>query len=350
MEQELKESKYAYVWLMMGVDCERVYMPCLLASIYSVQRSNTKADCVVMVTSDVNQEVRARIGMLTSKIVEVKELAYPVKPLRTERQQRMYEEWINRSFTKYQCLSLVQYKKVILLDADVIMVRNCDYLFDLRAPAGTFFNLWAYPRGKIRNHYLVRRCEPTTGDIITSTMISNALRDNGFCVIATTLLLEPNQKDLDDLCGMLESMKPFGFSNFSGTDEQAISYFYSVYKNGPKKNWTMIDQSANTIPRAKFEDFNQPGRKPLEIIHYMARPKPQHMKRAEYLDLEIFYQIVSEMYDKVERFSNCKQALEDLGYDPAEVNQEPKLLCFICEKILKTDDKFHRVLDCPTLV
>lgn len=38
--------------------------------------------------------------------------------------------------------NLTDYEKVLFVDADKIVLSNCDSLFDLRAPAGTFSSPW----------------------------------------------------------------------------------------------------------------------------------------------------------------------------------------------------------------
>lgn len=45
-------------------------------------------------------------------------------------------DWIDTSFTKFHCFKLINYKKIIMLDCDLLCLKNCDCLFNLPSPAG----------------------------------------------------------------------------------------------------------------------------------------------------------------------------------------------------------------------
>ena len=47
----------------------------------------------------------------------------------------MYD-WIDSAFTKFHCFSLKHYKKIIMLDCDLLCLKNCDFLFKLPFPTG----------------------------------------------------------------------------------------------------------------------------------------------------------------------------------------------------------------------
>lgn len=48
----------------------------------------------------------------------------------------MYDPWIHWSLTKLQMLRLVGYKSVLFLDADTLVLRSPDELFEVPPPAG----------------------------------------------------------------------------------------------------------------------------------------------------------------------------------------------------------------------
>src|SRR4051812_7271047 len=52
-----------------------------------------------------------------------------------------YEKWMQVAFTKFHAIRLVQFDRVLFLDADMIVRRNSDHLFKLNAPAGIFSSL-----------------------------------------------------------------------------------------------------------------------------------------------------------------------------------------------------------------
>ena len=63
--------------------------------------------------------------------------------MRGKKRQQLYSQTFTSTiFTKWNCLTLAEYDKIVCVDADVAFQTNADDLFDLPAPAGTFDNPW----------------------------------------------------------------------------------------------------------------------------------------------------------------------------------------------------------------
>jgi len=215
-------AKNAYVMLMFGGDS---YLEGIKTLAYSLIKTGTKNDIICMVTHDVSQNARNKMKKLGIKVIEVPYLKFKSKPLKSQKQADRYP-WMNVSYTKLNCLNLTQYKKILFLDADMIVMKNIDHLFKRHAPASQFVDKKIFKDKK--NNF---------GKFVTQNNIKKLLNTRQFVADASLLLLEPNKKHFEDYKKMMKTMEPFGFKAISGYDEQSICYFMSLYKKGPKKKW-----------------------------------------------------------------------------------------------------------------
>ncbi|KAG5452300.1 Glycogenin-1 [Clonorchis sinensis] len=92
----------------------------------SLRQTNTVKEITVMVTKGVTEAYRHLLRDAFDNVIEVQEIENP---------DRSYVERFGRSellitFTKIRCWSLVQFEKCVYLDADTIVLHNCDELFE----------------------------------------------------------------------------------------------------------------------------------------------------------------------------------------------------------------------------
>lgn len=127
MMQFAETSPFAYVTYLATVD----YLLGLEALLTSIFRTNTSHPVVVLVTSATIAAAElhfpkwaARCGHNISRIVitEVEHIHGPNKGLK-------YKRYVH-NWTKLR-IFLLPYKKVIFLDADLVVLHNLDHLFDL---------------------------------------------------------------------------------------------------------------------------------------------------------------------------------------------------------------------------
>jgi hypothetical protein len=179
-----------------------------------------------MVTEDVGEEGKAQLATVFDRVIDIDYLSTRARKLRTQKQQEKYHEWVDagdflHSFihffyfpacTKWNCLKLVEYEKVLLVDADKIVLSNCDEIFQLPAPAGTFSSPWAKPFAKgvhgIHNPYRKDPRRPAVldnllehGDQVALELTSIGLDGTpgprgqwqpSFVLIGTFVLLQPD--------------------------------------------------------------------------------------------------------------------------------------------------------------
>jgi hypothetical protein len=120
---------YAYVCIVMLGD---LYISAAIVLAQSLINSGSKADRVVLVTPDVTEEGKKILQMYFNK-VKVVDYVH-VNNWRVKKQpQRKYLDLV---FTKFHVFNLVEYKKIILIDADALVLKHPDHLFSLETPAG----------------------------------------------------------------------------------------------------------------------------------------------------------------------------------------------------------------------
>ncbi len=275
--ENIKREKFAYVWLLMKGDS---YLPGIFTSVWSVKRTNPKANTVVMVTPDVSKEAREIISLVADYITEVAYIYHKSKPLRTERQQEIYNTWIESSYTKWQCLRL-NFDKILFLDADTAILDNIDHLFNMQTPAGhvSFYNQKsALKKNGLNNWYLEGNTlgkdgYPIHNSNLTQSQIKKSLEQNGTIPSATSILLSPTLEDYNNYRKMLNENEVFGTDTvINGVDEQSIAYYYSLWNKGPQTVWKNIHQRYNP---AGFwtENFIYENDFPI-VLHWYSDEKP----------------------------------------------------------------------------
>jgi alpha-N-acetylglucosamine transferase len=123
--------KYAYVTLIMLGDS---YIAGAIVLAYSIRNCGSMADLVVLVTPDVSDEGKQILGMYFTHVVEISYVT--VQNWRTKKQR--HRKYLELVFTKFHIFDLVQYEKILLIDADALVLKYPDHLFTLEAPAGCF--------------------------------------------------------------------------------------------------------------------------------------------------------------------------------------------------------------------
>lgn len=129
--KETGKCKYAYVTLVMLGD---LYIAGAIVLAHSIRKCGSKVDLVVLVTPDVSEEGKRVLGMYYTHVIEIDYVNVP--NWRTRKQP--HRKYLELVFTKFHIFNLTQYEKVLLIDADALVLKFPDHLFTLNAPAGCF--------------------------------------------------------------------------------------------------------------------------------------------------------------------------------------------------------------------
>ncbi len=286
------------VLLMIG----KAYAPGALVVAHSLRLMRTRHDLVCLVTADVPAETRAQLSLVYDRVVEVPYIEHKALPLASRKQAESYRGWFERSFTKWNCLTLTDYDRVILVDADVVFVANVDDLFDLRAPAACYSLPWAEPwqkKGGIPNPYLQSlqssqgsrdAADIPHGARIPAAVVMAALHENTYVGGGFLVLLEPSRETFDRFLAVIREHDVYGadYETTSAADESAIAETYA--RAGV--DWTHIHQRYAAIPWKK-----EWVSRDIRGYHYLGR-KPWDQDPDEWADLADWWRVADRLAAK----------------------------------------------------
>ena len=291
-------SKNAFCVLLMMGDA---YLPGAIATGASISAVESAADSVCMCTPDVSAEALEKLRAVYTDVVVIDYIDHKTRRLVSAKQRDYYDSWINRSFTKWRCLGLTQYRRVILLDADLILLKNCDELFDLPAPAACYSNPWARPfvPNGMENPY-THGHDLAHGAIVPAATIMRAIARPTFVGGGFIVALEPSARALQDYIDFVKENDVYGaqHKSISTSDEVSIAEFYA--RRGIA--WHNIHQNYAAIPWKKAWSGASPNQ-PIKAYHYFGM-KPWETE-PKFPDQQLWWDAYNRGLKKIE--SNNKK-------------------------------------------
>ena len=233
---------YAYVTLVMLGDR---YISGAIVLAHTIKSLNTQADLVVMVTPDVSEEGKHILSLFFDKVIDVDYVT--VKNWRSVKQ--VHRKYLELVFTKFHLFNLTEYKKVLLIDADALVLKYPDHLFTLNAPAGCFLedkdlfisydkagNYILPPDGKIK--WYQKYCDCCShGKKVPSDMtnrVSTDFKNSG--IGGGLILLEPKKGEFESILEDIQhgKIKYLLENKFVWPEQQYLTLRYSG-------KWTSIN-------------------------------------------------------------------------------------------------------------
>lgn len=287
-------SEYAYVCMIFGGD---KYVPGAIALSESIIQTKSTYDRVCLYTQDTSHSEVNKLRKLFTHVILVDEISVSTIPMKSEKQSNIYN-WINKSFTKWNCLRLTQYTKILFCDCDFVFIENCDELFELKTPSATFSSPWAdyYQKNQyngIKHPYLFNNQEPKHGDLIQSNSVLSAL-DESFVCYGSLVLLRPSINHFGLFQRWIVRSQPYGHCGISGFDEQSLAEFYIVEIN---KKWHNIHQKYNYCPRK--QNWLPPNVSP-KALHYIGSNPWEH-PRDKWDDTQPWWNFYDSALQKIEK-------------------------------------------------
>lgn len=203
-------SPYAYVAVLYGNN--EYFLGALMLG-YCLSKIESKYDIVLLVTSDVpNHQIE-----ILRKYYDVIKVPY----IRIDDENFAENNSIFRDvFTKFNVFTLVQYKKILLMDLDMFVLKNMDHLFELNAPAARL-RMSGLKTGEL--------CPPDFIKLVKNESTGFDEVQGG--VNAGLMLLEPSLGELEAI--MQELRKPLPYKVHE-PEQDYLSYRY-------RGKWTDID-------------------------------------------------------------------------------------------------------------
>lgn len=259
---------YAYVTILYG---NNIYLTGALVLGYSLKKTKTNHDIIILVTPDVSEEYKEYLKKFY-KIIDINYIKLNDNLFEKERFKDV--------FTKLECLKLIQYDKIILLDLDMIIVKNIDKLFKLSPPAAV-----------LKHNYV------PYGQKISSKMICN---NNKLIntINAGLMLLEPNINEYENIKKDINNT----MIKYKFPEQEYLSLRYC-------NKWTSITFNYNyqfgltgRIKKHKYK-IND-----IYVIHYSNSFKPwnffikkiDNIEEKQFIEEHInYYNLWKSIYDKI---------------------------------------------------
>jgi glycogenin glucosyltransferase len=255
------------------------FLPGALMLAHALRKQEVSADIVCMITPEITPSARQALKLLFDFVVEVPTLYVPHKR-RQERQDRPY--W----YTRFNALRLgpdgdlgFQYRKLVLLDADVLPLKNFERLFAVDTPAAIpnenknlFFDFSREEqRQQLERWSWHETYDPICphGAPIPKAITDRVLEDpENMGVNGSLLVIEPSLTEYHAILADLErpDVRELVSDRFNWPDMQYITMRWSG-------RWHTVD--------IKYSGFNgYPNLRVLNGTHF-AGVKPWYFKRDE---------------------------------------------------------------------
>lgn len=203
---------------------------------WSLKKVGSQYPLIVMCSDRVSQEV---CECLEQKNITVFRLADHIVINDVVNQGKRNSNW-TFSFDKLYTWTLSQYDKVVFIDSDMQVIRNIDYLFD-------------YPH--------------------MSAVRADEFNEPGLDKLNSGLMvIEPNKKEFDGLCEVLESgrvqLEHMG-------DQDIIRAYYEDW--GSHKELTLPSGLNVLYSEVSHGVIHKKDVEPVSVIHYIGERKPWMM-------------------------------------------------------------------------
>ncbi|XP_043460867.1 muscle M-line assembly protein unc-89 isoform X4 [Leptopilina heterotoma] len=196
---------------------------------HSLKRAGTSHDLVALITPGVTNVMREKLAAVFSLVQEVN-----ILDSKDESNLRLLARpELGITFTKLHCWKLTQYEKCVFVDADALVIRNCDELFERE-------ELSAAP-------------------------------DVGWpdCFNSGVFVFKPSQQTYDSLINFATSQ-----GSFDGGDQGLLNMFFSDWSHKDiAKHLPFIYNMCSTATYSYLPAFKQFGNE-VRIIHFIGSTKP----------------------------------------------------------------------------
>lgn len=118
-------EKYTYATFITG---DGSYFPGVVALKKSLDKVHSKYPLTVFVPDSIDKITKNKILKLGISVIEINPVTIP-KEITNLNKQSSFVHW-NESFLKIKIFSQTAYKKIVLLDSDMLVVKNVDHLFE----------------------------------------------------------------------------------------------------------------------------------------------------------------------------------------------------------------------------
>jgi len=286
------------------------YVAGAMTMAHSLKKMGTRYQVWCMVDASIPQDARALLAKVFTHVIEVPIIEHDSVPLKSEILQVRRGSWNNKSYTKWNVFNpeiftvdgkIHNIETVMFVDADIVFLRNPDFLFDMETPAAMFANAWVKPYGNGPSvfGYLEH------GKKVRKESLNKALGNSHLCD-AGLVLLRPTGYLWQTFWDILHGRTVYGNPDCKGTpDEQILvetmikvgATFHAIHQ---KYNWPVGKPQLiirNEIPDVYHFRGPKPWQNPEKIADDDERLKAKGYRKLGYYSAwEINAREVLELY------------------------------------------------------
>jgi len=261
------------------------YMPGALALGRSLKNVASQYPLIIMVTDAVEVEFRHQliaeghllqnIERLDPKLNLVSGYAFP----------RFSEVW-----TKLRVWEMETLERAILLDADMVLLKNMDELFDIELPENgvaachacrcNYYRTSTYPAD-----WIPENCFLTRYDATGETKFGIAQPDDYFN--AGLIVLQPNKGTLEEIIDRIEAIEPT--RNIPFPEQDILNEHF-------RGRWQTLPYTYNALKHLSFSHSRTWDINDIKNLHYTLK-KPWEVKPGEADEYEELHKLWWDIYN-----------------------------------------------------
>ena len=216
---------YAYVTYVM---LEEYHVGEAIVLAQSLINTGCNCDRVVLVTQDISLDAKNILALFYNKVIDINYVN-----LLNLTKDHVHNKYINLLITKFYAFNLTQYKKILLISPNSVILKNPLHVFNLNTPAGILID----KNNLLESNWYKDNCKILThGNLINKKITDETLinKDN-LGINGDYLLLKPEVGLFDDILLDITSGKYHEIiQNFVYPDQQYLTVKYSG-------QWTQIN-------------------------------------------------------------------------------------------------------------
>ncbi len=243
------------------------YLPGCLMAAFGLRRQHSQSRRVCVVTPEISTQARCALAKLYDTVIEVQNIPVPTQPDASgEMRSRTGSARVKSgALTRFASLRLgpdgdlgCSFDKVVMIDADVLPVRDFDNLWTLSAPAGIINERREHmaeidPKGRLIVrpnslqsaewiwHDVYKTC-PHGAPIPKEITDRVAVDYENYGINSSLLVIEPSMADFDDFMRWVSTseISELVSDHWPWIDQQAATLYWSG-------RWTSVDVSFSTL-------------------------------------------------------------------------------------------------------
>jgi hypothetical protein len=286
-------------------------------------------DLVVMCDDYIYNKYKNTLKKYFDKVVKIDLAQYEMHDTDERKSENWFKKysWVIYSLSKWQVLKLVEYKKVLFLDIDILPVSEKFYdVFNFDTPA---FNL-----DQVNKKFTKDTCinNDRMYDLIDDAKTYDEYIENAktsyYSLDGGIVLLRPNISEYNDYMNFVSDINKNGIRQMlkSGIDETTLFYFYSKQKK--EKEFYRICRNFSDIPWE--ENNNKPNKdKIIYSYNFLSFIKPWKKSKIiswneEYIWRDIYHKMIKtkklrKLYEK-----SMKDGMEEFHSYDSDFHQQKR--------------------------